>query len=129
MCHMHFYAWQAIHALDHCTDPLLGNIMSPIHASVAEFQELEHVFAKLLDFKLQGNVAASDGIVFRMQMPTNEEVDGDITSYFTRKGYYAYGLQVCPLFFLHFDDSFTYLHLIILFFFNRIFMTLVAILY
>jgi len=29
-----------------------------------------------------------------MQMPTNEEVDGDVTSYLTWKGYYAYGLQV-----------------------------------
>jgi hypothetical protein len=37
------------------------------------------------------------GIVFRMQMPTNEEVDGDVTSYYTRKGYYAYGLQVSLL--------------------------------
>jgi hypothetical protein len=28
-----------------------------------------------------------------MIRPTNEEVDGDVTSYYTRKGYYAYGLQ------------------------------------
>ncbi len=26
-------------------------------------------------------------------MPTVEEVEGDVTSYFTRKGYYAFGLQ------------------------------------
>jgi len=32
-----------------------------------------------------------------MQMPTNEEVEGDVTAYYTRKGYYAYGLQVCTL--------------------------------
>jgi hypothetical protein len=96
---VHFYAWQAIHVLDQCTDPFLNNIRSPIHATAAELQELEHGFAQLSDFKLRGTVAAGDGIVFRMQMPTNEEVDGDVTSYFTRKGYYAYGLQV-SLFFL-----------------------------
>ena len=51
----------------------------------------------MTDFKLRGTIAASDGIVFRMQMPTNEQVDGDVTSYYTRKGYYAYGLQVSLL--------------------------------
>jgi hypothetical protein len=30
-------------------------------------------------------------------MPTNEEFDGNVTAYYTRKGYYAYGLQVCTL--------------------------------
>ena len=49
--------------------------------------------AELLDFKLLGTVAAGDGIVFWMQIPTAEEVDGDVTSYFTHKGYYAHGLQ------------------------------------
>jgi hypothetical protein len=27
-------------------------------------------------------------------IPTNEEVDGDVTAYYTQKGYFAYGLQV-----------------------------------
>jgi hypothetical protein len=44
-------------------------------------------------YKLQGTIAAGDGNVFTMIMPPNEEVDGDVTSYFTIKGYYAYGLQ------------------------------------
>jgi hypothetical protein len=59
----------------------------------AALQELEYGFAQLSDFKLQGTVAAGDGIMFHMQMPTNGEVDWGVTSYFTRKGYYAYGLQ------------------------------------
>ncbi len=46
------------------------------------------------NYKLYCTIAAGDGIVFRMMMSTIEEVDGDVTSYFTRKGYYAYGLQV-----------------------------------
>ena len=32
-------------------------------------------------------------MVFKMNKPTVEEVDGDVTSFFTRKGYYAYALQ------------------------------------
>lgn len=40
-----------------------------------------------------GTVAAGDGVVFKMNKPTVEEVDGDVTSFFTRKGYYAYALQ------------------------------------
>ncbi len=45
-------------------------------------------------YKLHGTIAAGNGIAFRMMMSTNEEVDGDVTSYFTRKGYYVCGLQV-----------------------------------
>ena len=91
---VHFYAWQALNAIDRSTDPFLDNIKSPIHATAQQLESLEHGFAKLSHFKLRGTIAAGDGIVFKMKMPTNEEVDGDVTSYFTRKGYYAYGLQV-----------------------------------
>lgn len=31
--------------------------------------------------------------MFRMQRPHREVVDGDVASFFTRKGYYAYGMQ------------------------------------
>jgi hypothetical protein len=54
---------------------------------------MEEGFAKLGMYSLRGTVAAGDGIIFKMQVPKGEEVDGDVTSYFTRKGYYAYGLQ------------------------------------
>jgi hypothetical protein len=50
--------------------------------------------------KLRGAIAAGEGIVVWMQMPTNEQVDGDITSCFTQKAYYAYGLQVCTHIFI-----------------------------
>ena len=91
---VHHYAWQALHAIDRSTDPFLDNIKSPIYATPEQLEALEEGFAKMSNFKLRGTIAAGDGIVFRMIMPTNEEVDGDVTSYFTRKGYYAYGLQV-----------------------------------
>lgn len=93
---VHFYAWQALHAIDRSTDLFIDNIESPIFRTAEELEKLERGFAELSDFKLRGTVAAGDGVVFRMQMPTAEEVDGDVTSYFTRKGYYAFGLQVKP---------------------------------
>ncbi len=80
-------------ATDHFTDPFIDNIKSPIHATSEELEEMEQGFAKLSQYHLSGTIAAGDGIVFKMIMPTNEEVDGDVTSYYTRKGYYAYGLQ------------------------------------
>jgi hypothetical protein len=59
-----------------------------------ELSALENGFASLSKFLLHGTFAAGDGIVFKMIMPTNEEGGGDSTSCFTRKGYYAYDLQV-----------------------------------
>ena len=50
----------------------------------------------LSNFNLQGSIAAGDGIVFQMQMPTNEkgwQWCNYVTAYFTCKGHYAYGLQ------------------------------------
>jgi hypothetical protein len=80
-------------AIDHSTDPFIDNIKSPIHATSEELEEMEQGFAKLSQYNLSGTFAAGNGIVFKMIMPTNEEVDGDGTSYYTRIGYYAYGLQ------------------------------------
>jgi len=94
---VHPYAWQALDAIDTCNNAYLDNIKSPIHVTAEELNRLEFGFAEMTDFKLRGTIAAGDGIVFRMQMPTNEHVDGDVTSYYTRKGYYAYGLQVSLL--------------------------------
>jgi hypothetical protein len=54
-------------------------------------------FVTLSDYKLRDTIAPGDGIVFWKQKPTNEGADGDVTAYYTRKGYYAYGLQVCTL--------------------------------
>jgi len=90
---VHFYAWQALHAIDRSTDPFLDNIKSPTMQTEFELEELEHGFTELCKFQLHGTVAAVEGVVFKMQMPTAEEVEGDVTSYFTRKGYYAFGLQ------------------------------------
>ncbi len=42
---------------------------------------LENGFASLSQFKLCDTVAAGDGIVFRMLMPTNEQVYDDVTAH------------------------------------------------
>jgi len=87
------YAMEAITAMAESEDPFLDNIKSPIHCTSHELEILESGFAKFSNNILRGTVAAGDGIVFRMIMPTYEEVDGDVISYYTRKGYYAFGLQ------------------------------------
>ena len=37
-----------------------------------------------------GTVAAGDGVVFEIAKPTREETNGDVASFFTRKGLNAY---------------------------------------
>jgi hypothetical protein len=69
---------------------------------------LESGFASLSQFKLCGTVAVSDVAVFWTMMPTNEEVNRDVTAYYTRKEYFAYGLQVQSLMIYYFT-----LHLVI----------------
>jgi hypothetical protein len=50
---------------------------------VEELSQLENGFASLTQFKPCGTIAAGDGVVFRMLMPTNEEKDGDVTACYT----------------------------------------------
>jgi hypothetical protein len=79
---VHKYAWKSIHAINHSADPFLDNIKSPTHCTAEELSRLENGFAQ---FKLHGTtVAAGDGVVFQMMMPTNEEVNGDVTAYYTQ---------------------------------------------
>ena len=52
---------------------------------------LEDGFPSLSQFKLHGTITAGDWVVFRMMMPTDEEVDGDVTARYIGKGYSAYG--------------------------------------
>jgi hypothetical protein len=82
---VHHYGWPALTAIDQSTNPFLDNIKSPIHATAKELAELEHGFAALSDFQLRGTIAAGDGIVFEMIMPTNEEVEGNVTAYYIHR--------------------------------------------
>ena len=57
-------------------------------------KELADGFSSCFSNPLKGTVAAGDGIVFKMEAPSNEDVDQNVVAFFVRKGYYAYGLQV-----------------------------------
>jgi hypothetical protein len=77
-------------------DKRLKNIKFPKDED--ELRRLEATFAPFLGpeqvaAEFSGTVAAGDGVVFRMQKPQAREVGGNVTGFFQRKGYYAYGLQ------------------------------------
>lgn len=82
------YVWEVLEAIDLEFD----NIKFPLGDEEA-LRELEQGFMRISKGVFQGTVAAGDGVVFRMQKPTREAADGDVASFFTRKGYYAYGMQ------------------------------------
>ena len=82
------YIWEACEAID----ASLNNINFPL-GDEEGLRYLEQGFMRISGGVFQGTVAAGDGVVFRMQRPHREAVDGDFVSFFTRKGYYAYGMQ------------------------------------
>lgn len=86
--HINYYVWQVLIAIDNAVD----NIKFPLDDADALIK-LEKGFAAISSDLLRGTVAAGDGIVFKMVKPTQEEVDGDVSSFYSRKGYYAFGLQ------------------------------------
>ena len=93
--HVHDVIWEVCEALDATID----NIKFPIN-DVEELKRLSSEFHMISRNKFKrnegddgGTVAAGDGVIFKMNKPTIEETDGDVTSFFTRKGYYAYALQ------------------------------------
>jgi len=42
--------------------------------------------------ELPGTVSAGDGIAINIEAPTIDEVDGDVRSQFSRKGFYTYSV-------------------------------------
>jgi hypothetical protein len=91
---IHFYIFQVLQVMDDCEHPFLNNIISPIHRSDEDLQQMEMGFAAHSFNKLKGTVAAGDGIVIQMIRPTNEEAAGDVTTHYNRKKCYAVGVQV-----------------------------------
>lgn len=78
------HIWKTIEAIDAALD----NIKFPIDSEEA-LRDLEQGFLHISKGIFPGTVAAGDGVVFRMQMPHKNEVNGDVASFFTRKGYYG----------------------------------------
>ena len=85
---LHHYIKKVLHVLD----TVIDNIKFPIN-DIEKLQNLSEEFDVFTSGNFPGTVAAGDGIVFKMQKPTNEEAEGSVSSFFTRKGYYAFGLQ------------------------------------
>jgi len=82
------YVWEVLEAID----MNMNNINFPFD-NEALLRQQEQGFMDISGGVFQGTVAAGDGVVFRMQRPYREAVNGDVASFFTRKGYYAYGMQ------------------------------------
>jgi hypothetical protein len=61
---------------------------------VDELEHLRSTFDKYGgDMYVPNVVAVGDGVVFRMKKPTPKDTGNFVTGYYTRKGYYAYGMQ------------------------------------
>jgi hypothetical protein len=73
-------------------DQIIQNIHFPLDDEL-KLRQLEQGFFTTSHNTFPGTVAAGDGIIFRMVKPTKVKVNNDVISFFTRKGYYAYGMQ------------------------------------
>eukprot|EP01040_Poterioochromonas_malhamensis_P015359 gene15359-17178_t len=82
------YVWETLDAID----SVINNINFPMD-NLDELRELETEFNELSNNLFIGTIAAADGVVFKMEKPRSEEVNGDVISFYNRKGYFAYGMQ------------------------------------
>jgi hypothetical protein len=82
------YVRQTVEAIDR----VLNNIQFQLGDEL-KLRALEPGFLTVSKGLFPGTVAADDGVVFCIQRPPKATVSGDVSSFFTRKGYYAYGMQ------------------------------------
>lgn len=80
--------WDVLEAIDKHVD----NINFP-YTDEVKLRDLERSFYKFHKGLFPGTVAAGDGIVFRIWRPPANAVDGNVISFFNRKGFYGYGMQ------------------------------------
>jgi len=85
---IHQYALKVLELIDEKVD----NIDFPV-SDIEKLQQLESRFNELAEGHFTGTVAAGDGIVFPISKPAKEEIYEDVVSFFTKKDYYAFGLQ------------------------------------
>ena len=79
------YVWQVCAAIASALD----NIKFLVDDE-EELRKLERGFARISNGVFPGTVAAGDGVVCEIAKPTREETNGDVASFFTRKGLNAY---------------------------------------
>ena len=80
--------WEVLEAINKRID----NIKFP-YGDEVKLRDLEQSFWKFNRGLFPGTVAAGDGIVFRIWRPPAYAVDGNVTSFFNRKGFYGFGMQ------------------------------------
>jgi len=85
---IHSYFYEVLEAIDSTHD----NINFPIN-DMEKLIEIEQGFSALSGGLFRNTVAAGDGIVFEISKPPPNQVNEDVTSFYTRKGYFAFGLQ------------------------------------
>ena len=56
-------------------------------------EDLESTFANISKGVFRGTVAAGDGIIVKRQKPEVEDIDGNVRSFFTRKGFWGHAVQ------------------------------------
>jgi hypothetical protein len=78
--------WQVIHAIN----KNVKNVMFPFK-NHEKLREHARTFFGVTT-ELAGTVAAGDGVCMNIQAPTLEEVNGDVRSQFSRKGFYTYSV-------------------------------------
>jgi hypothetical protein len=82
------YVWQTVETIDH----VLNNIQFPL-GDEQKLRAVEQGFLSISKGLFPGTVAAGDGVAFHIQRPPKAAVGSDVSSFFTRKSYYAYGMQ------------------------------------
>ena len=80
--------WRVLQAID----DVLDNIRFDYESAEA-MEDLEATFVKISKGAFRGTVAAGDGIVFRRTKPSVADVDGDVRSFYTRKGFWGHAVQ------------------------------------
>ena len=85
------YAFWVINAIDSAVHNI---IFPPDEAGLRRVEEgFNQIMPEPLRHLQRGCVGAGDGVVFRMIKPRKVDVAGNVSGFFTRKGYYAWGMQ------------------------------------
>ena len=70
----------------------VNNVIFPFGDRPA-LERLADGFASIKNNGWWGTVAAGDGVVFKMVAPSGKFCNGQVTQFFSRKGFYCFGLQ------------------------------------
>lgn len=92
------YVWEVLNAIDSVVD----NIKFPFRDET-KLRSLEQGFMRYCKGAFPGTVAAGDGVVFKIRKPPAKYVDGNVQSYFNRKGFSFWRFSLD--FYLHYQNQ------------------------